>query len=179
MAENSEMTVIGRDTKIKGEMSFDSGARILGTFEGKIISAGEVQVGAGANCLAAIEAQRVVVDGHIQGDITAGEVLTLNAEAQVHGDIVANKLIVIEGATFEGNCRVGPSVGSSGASRLTSTSTSSSSSSNGSLVSGSTGYGTTSKPSTVSRALTEPKPMSETAPSVETRIGSPSAVDTA
>lgn len=108
MAGNSEMTVIGRDTKIKGEMSFESGARILGTFEGKISSAGEVQIGAGAHCNAAIEAERVTVDGNVSGDITAREVLTLNAEAKVEGDIVAHKLVVIEGATYLGNCRVGP-----------------------------------------------------------------------
>jgi cytoskeletal protein CcmA (bactofilin family) len=105
------MTVIGRDTKIKGEMQFEGGARILGTFEGKITAAGEVQIGAGANCNAAVEAERVIVDGNINGDITASEVLTLNAEAKVEGDIVATKLVVIEGATFIGNCRVGPAKG--------------------------------------------------------------------
>jgi len=115
MSDNNEMTVIGRDTKIKGEMSFDSGARILGTFEGKITSAGEIQIGNGARCNASIEAERVVVDGNINGDINASSVLTLNAEAHVVGDIIASKLVVIEGATFEGNCRVGPGIGSSSA----------------------------------------------------------------
>lgn len=112
---NSEMTVIGRDTRIKGEMYFESGARILGTFEGKISSAGEVQVGAGANCQAAIEASRVTVDGNITGDISASELLTLNADAHIQGDITAGKLIVSEGATFVGHCRVGPSSQQGGA----------------------------------------------------------------
>lgn len=112
---NNEMTVIGRDTRIKGEMFFESGARILGTFEGKISSAGEVQVGAGANCQAAIEASRVTVDGNITGDISASELLTLNADAHIQGDITAGKLIVSEGATFVGHCRVGPNAAQAGA----------------------------------------------------------------
>lgn len=122
---NSELTVIGRDTRIKGEMFFESGAHILGTFEGKISSAGEVQIGTGANCQASIEAARVTVDGNITGDITASELLTLNADAHIQGDITAGKLIVSEGATFVGHCRVGagqapsaPSAESTGTSRL-------------------------------------------------------------
>jgi cytoskeletal protein CcmA (bactofilin family) len=101
------MTVIGRDTRIKGEMYFEGGARILGTFEGKINAAGEVQVGRGANCRATIEAERVVIDGNVEGDIVASDLLTLNADAHVEGDITAAKLVVIEGATFSGQCRVG------------------------------------------------------------------------
>jgi len=104
---NNDMTVIGRDTRIKGEMFFESGAQILGTFEGKISSSGEVQIGAGATCQASIEAERVTVDGNIEGNIQANELLTLNADAHVQGDICAGKLIVAEGATFIGHCRVG------------------------------------------------------------------------
>ena len=40
-----ELTVIGPDTRIKGEMFFEKSARILGQFEGKIIAQGEVQIG--------------------------------------------------------------------------------------------------------------------------------------
>lgn len=111
---NSEMTVIGRDTRIKGEMFFESGARILGSFEGKISSSGEVQIGAGANCQASIEASRVTVDGNITGDIAAAELLTLNAAAHIQGDVTAGKLIVSEGATFVGHCRVGPNAAGAG-----------------------------------------------------------------
>ncbi len=121
-SNNSEMTVIGRDTRIKGEMFFESGARILGSFEGKISSAGEVQIGAGANCQAAIEASRVTVDGNITGDIAASELLTLNASAHIQGDVTAGKLIVAEGATFVGHCRVGPNVSATAATTARSTS---------------------------------------------------------
>jgi len=146
-------------------MSFESGARILGTFEGKITSAGEVQIGSGANCNAAVEAQRVLVDGNINGDISASELLTLNADAKVVGDIVANKLVVMEGATFVGNCRVGPATGSkqTGTTRLAST-PSKSTSLGSSLENGST---------------LETKPTPESKPTVETRVGSMHSVDAA
>lgn len=103
-----EMTVIGPDTRIKGEMFFEKSARILGSFEGKITAQGEVQIGAGAECNAAVEADRVIVDGRVHGPITARDRLTLTANAQVQGDLTAGTLVVAEGASFVGHCHVGP-----------------------------------------------------------------------
>jgi cytoskeletal protein CcmA (bactofilin family) len=103
-----EMTVIGPDTTIKGEMFFEKSARILGTFEGKIAAQGEVQIGATANCNAAVEASRVVVDGRVSGPITASDRITLTQSAHVQGDLTAGTLVVAEGASFVGHCQVGP-----------------------------------------------------------------------
>ena len=100
-------TVIGPDTHIKGEMVFESTARILGTFEGRVIAKGEIQIGEGAACKAAIEGITVIVDGLIEGDVQARERVQLNAKARVVGDITATTLVVMEGASFTGNCRVG------------------------------------------------------------------------
>lgn len=106
-ASEAAMTVIGPDTHIKGEMVFDSSARILGTFEGRITAKGEVEIGEGAGCKASIEATSIVVDGLVEGDITARERCQLNIRARVVGDIVATTLVVSEGASFVGHCRVG------------------------------------------------------------------------
>lgn len=103
-----EMTVIGPDTQIKGEMFFEKSARILGSFEGKIAAQGEVQIGSGAQCNAAVEAERIIVDGNVNGPITARDRLTLTANAKVQGDLTAGTLVVAEGASFVGHCNVGP-----------------------------------------------------------------------
>lgn len=100
-------TVIGPDTHIKGEMIFDSTARILGTFEGRIVAKGEVQIGEGAACKASVEGSNVIVDGVIEGDVTARDRVQLNTRARVIGDVTATTLVVAEGASFVGHCRVG------------------------------------------------------------------------
>lgn len=105
---DAQITVIGPDTKIKGEMSFERTARVLGQFEGRVTTAGELQIGGSARCKAALEAGTVIVDGLVEGDILARERVQLNGSAKVIGDIVAEKLIVSEGASFSGHCRVGP-----------------------------------------------------------------------
>ncbi len=104
-------TVIGVGTKIKGEMSFEGTARILGEFEGRITSPGEVQVGESATCKAAIEGNIVVVDGVVEGNVTAKRNLLLNPSARVAGDVVAGSMTVVEGASLVGHCRIGADLG--------------------------------------------------------------------
>jgi len=105
---NEQITVIGAGTHIKGEMTFDRTARILGSFEGKITSNGEIQIGETAKCKAAIEGEVVRVDGTVEGDVIARECVHLSNTAKMTGDVIASKMIVAEGANFLGHCRVGP-----------------------------------------------------------------------
>jgi len=102
-----QMTIIGADTLIKGEMTFQNAARILGKFEGKITSQGQIEIGAGAECKASIEAGIILVDGVIEGDVIAHERLELHSTAIIRGDVTAAKLIAAEGASLEGHCAVG------------------------------------------------------------------------
>jgi len=108
MADESQMTIIGSDTHIKGEMSFDRSCKLLGKFEGTITAKGQLHVADGASCKAEVEAGEINVDGSIEGNVTAKEKIQLNAKAQIRGDVVASKLIVAEGASFNGHVSVGP-----------------------------------------------------------------------
>ena len=109
MAERaSAETIIGTGARIVGEVSFDGPAKILGAVEGSITTKGELQIGAGASCKANIDAQRLAVDGSITGNVTARDSLELAANAKIEGDLITAKLVVTEGATFVGYCRVGP-----------------------------------------------------------------------
>ena len=109
MAEirSRESTVIGSDARFKGEMAFDGTAKILGQFEGTIIAGGEIEIGPGARCKAAIEAASILVDGIVEGNVTGHDKVQLTANAKLHGDLVAKTLVIAEGASFVGHCRVG------------------------------------------------------------------------
>lgn len=108
MAERHDLqTVIGPDTQIKGEMVFEHNACILGKFEGRIVAKGRLEIGDTALCKASLDAQAIIVEGQVEGDILAREKLELRAGATVTGDIVATRLTVAEGASFVGHCRVG------------------------------------------------------------------------
>ena len=108
MAEASkDGTVIGADTVIKGEMTFKSNVKVVGTFEGTIQGDGGLQVSDNAMCKANVESSVVVVDGKVEGNLLARDKVQLNAKGVVKGDIVAGKMVMTEGASFFGKCAVG------------------------------------------------------------------------
>lgn len=116
---SSEMTVIGCGTTIRGEVDFDKGARILGVFEGKIRSKGEVHIAQTAECTAEIDAENITIDGKMSGNVVARNRLRLSEHALLTGDICAKTLLVEEGASFTGHCSVGESAVGSEAARPT------------------------------------------------------------
>ena len=109
MATNQEFaTIIGADAKFKGELKFESAAKVLGRFEGSIESKGMVFIADGCACKATISAKEVAVEGRIDGNVTAGDRIELMPTGVVAGDIVAKRMTMAEGASINGHCQIGP-----------------------------------------------------------------------
>lgn len=113
--QGSGTTVIGADTSIKGEMTVENKADIYGKFEGTITAKGHIHIADKSQCRATIDAATLLIDGAIEGNLSAGDKAQLSASAKVTGDLVASKLIVAEGAAFEGHVSVGPNAMKGGA----------------------------------------------------------------
>ena len=109
MATNQEFaTIIGADAKFKGELKFESAAKVLGRFEGSIESKGTVFIADGCACKATISAKEVAVEGRIDGNVQAGDRIELMPTGVVAGDIVAKRMTMAEGASINGHCQIGP-----------------------------------------------------------------------
>lgn len=93
---NAQITVIGPDTRIKGEMSFERTARLLGHFEGRVTTPGELQIGASAHCKAS--PGRHADRGWPGRGRSPASASRSNGTAKVVGDIVAERLIVSDGS---------------------------------------------------------------------------------
>ena len=54
--------------------------------------------------------QNALIAGTVKAKIQVAELLSLKAKANLHGDIVTNKLSIEPGANFTGSCSMGTSV---------------------------------------------------------------------
>lgn len=96
-------TVIGKETEIKGTLGGKGSLRIDGSLEGEVNFSGDLYVGEGARLAANVRARNVTVAGEIRGNVYAEQRVELLASARVFGDIHTRKLIIGEGAHFEGS----------------------------------------------------------------------------
>src|SRR5690606_7669670 len=100
-------TVIGVDAVVNGDLSFDSAAKLLGKFEVSITSKGTVHVADGSECRATVKAKEISVDGQIEGNVEATDRLELKAKGAIIGDVVAARMVMADGASIDGHCRIG------------------------------------------------------------------------
>ena len=109
MAESSQEygTIIGADANFKGELTFDSAAKVLGKFEGTINAKGRVHIADGSTCRATVKAKEVSVEGLIEGNIEAMDRVEVKNKGAITGDITAARMIMAEGASIDGHCRIG------------------------------------------------------------------------
>ncbi len=100
-------TILGPDAKFKGDLSFDSSAKVLGRVEGSIVSKGKVFIANGSTCKANVKANEVAIEGFIEGNVEATERIEIKAKGRITGDIVASRMTMGDGASIDGHVRIG------------------------------------------------------------------------
>ncbi len=95
-------------SEIEGRYSFRGTAMLNGRFTGEITTADTLIVGEKGVVKATIRAATIIVCGEVTGEIVATQRLELRATALVSGDIEAAAVLIDEGATFDGRCRMTP-----------------------------------------------------------------------
>jgi len=97
---------IDRDTEISGDIKFNDSFRIDGTFKGKIVSGNTLIIGEGGNVEADIDVANISVNGVVKGTLKASESIQIYSLGRVTGEIMTPKLIVEDGAFFQGSCQM-------------------------------------------------------------------------
>lgn len=103
-----EGKILDVDASMQGTLSFKDpvNLRINGKFEGGLDAKGVLTIGPNANVTADIIGDSIIVEGKIRGKITARVSLELLPTAIFDGEIYTFRLIVSEGAIFNGKCQM-------------------------------------------------------------------------
>ncbi|MCK4889523.1 MAG: polymer-forming cytoskeletal protein [Candidatus Aminicenantes bacterium] len=97
---------IDRDTEMTGDIKFSDSFRIDGTFKGKILSGNTLIVGEGGMVEADVDVANISINGVVKGTLKASERVEIYSLGRVTGEIITPKLIVEEGAFFQGSCQM-------------------------------------------------------------------------
>lgn len=102
----SSINTIAKGTTIKGDITAVGDFRLDGRLEGNITLNGKLVVGESGFIKGNIVCQNANIIGHVDGNTSVKELLSLNSTAVVKGDILINRLSIEPGATFSGTCRM-------------------------------------------------------------------------
>jgi cytoskeletal protein CcmA (bactofilin family) len=104
------INLIGQGTVIEGEIKSSGDVRIDGTILGSVSSKSKVVVGTTGQIIGDMYCQNADISGSVKGKSTVTEMMFLKSTAKINGDIVTGKLVVEVGASFTGNCNMGPMI---------------------------------------------------------------------
>jgi len=95
---------IGKSVVIKGELNGSEDLTIEGHVEGKIeLKEHVLTIGPNGRIKAQVHAKAVIVQGEVNGNVTASEKVDIRDGGSVDGDIISPRVAIAEGAHFRGS----------------------------------------------------------------------------
>ncbi len=100
---SADLAQIGKSVVIKGELSGSEDLYVDGQVEGSIsLKNNSLTVGPHGQVKASVEAKGIVVQGKLEGNVTASDRVELRKSAIVSGDITTQRISIEEGAYLKG-----------------------------------------------------------------------------
>lgn len=108
--DNTSVNIIGHGTLIEGEVNSNGDIRIDGIVKGSVTTKSKLVIGTSGSVDGDVFCLNADISGSIKGKATVSEMLFLKSNGRINGDINTGKLVVEVGASFTGNCNMGPSI---------------------------------------------------------------------
>lgn len=108
-------SLVSKDVRIEGEIEGPENLHVEGYIRGTIALSGDIFVGNTGIVEADVEAKNIVIQGKVNGNITALKQLEIHPSGRLIGDCMATSIDIKEGAVFEGRSMMMKSSGKSSA----------------------------------------------------------------
>lgn len=95
-------TRIGRTLVITGELASNDDVTVVGRVDGALTVQGTLDVERRGRVRGPVRARQVEISGEVEGPVTAEQRVEIRAEGLVVGDIRAPRILIADGARFEG-----------------------------------------------------------------------------
>ena len=101
---SNELNLIAAGTVFEGKIRTPGSIRVDGRVLGDIMATQNISIGATGDINGNISAKNVTIGGKITGSIIAQEKMVFESSAVVRGEIRSAKLVINEGAVYDGQC---------------------------------------------------------------------------
>ena len=99
--------IISQGSVIEGKFNSKDSLRLDGQVNGEIDCESRFVMGETGKVVGSVRAAEAEILGEIEGDIMVSGSLNLRSTAKIKGNITAKTMSVDEGATYNGECRIG------------------------------------------------------------------------
>jgi cytoskeletal protein CcmA (bactofilin family) len=94
--------VLGKGARLRGRIGGEGDLRVEGSISGDVAVTGQLVVAEGGEIVADVQARSLVVEGVVEGDISATDAVSIRASARVSGALKGSSISIEEGASVSG-----------------------------------------------------------------------------
>lgn len=94
--------ILDQGSSFEGKLTFEGTVQIGGNFKGEIFTKDILVINSGSKVIADIEAEMIIINGHVEGNIFARKKVIMNPPAIFRGTVTTPSLKIEEGVVFEG-----------------------------------------------------------------------------
>ena len=99
---SAEMTLLSSASSFEGSVAGSGDVTVEGKLKGSVRITGRLLVAESGNANASLHGRVVLIAGKVKGNVTADEKIELRSSARLRGNITAPRILIQEGAIFEG-----------------------------------------------------------------------------
>jgi cytoskeletal protein CcmA (bactofilin family) len=107
MNSGTAQTILSKDAVFEGKIISKDSVRIDGRLVGEVRSEATIELGETGSVEGNVTAAHVITAGRIKGAINAREKVELKGKSRLEGDLITTRLVIEDGAQFEGKCKMG------------------------------------------------------------------------
>ena len=108
--DSQAINLIGKGTKITGDIVSDGDIRIDGELTGNLQCSGRMVIGISGKVNGEVSCKNADVSGYIKGKMLVDQLLSLKSSCKVYGEVQTGKISIEPGAIFSGSCQMGEQI---------------------------------------------------------------------
>lgn len=106
---SDHINMIGDGTVVDGKVTSSGDMHVRGKILGAIRVEGKIVIAQEGEVEGEVVAENADIAGRIDGDVRIDGRLILKSTARIEGNIFTDRLVIEEGAVYNGNCEMGAS----------------------------------------------------------------------
>ncbi len=97
-------TIVGKGSSLEGTLKVENSIRVDGKIKGHVTTTDSLVIGKEGDIEGEIIAKNAIIGGRVRGKISATGKVVLEAKAFFQGELKTARLVIDDGAIFDGRC---------------------------------------------------------------------------
>jgi cytoskeletal protein CcmA (bactofilin family) len=100
-------TILGKGTVFEGNIRVEHSLRVDGVVKGDVNTTDTLVIGKDGQVIGNIKVKSLILGGKLKGNARVSDIIVLESKSEFNGEMITTKLIIDEGAIFDGKCSMG------------------------------------------------------------------------